>query len=161
MIITGAPDRDAPDHLEHLLHRRRLPDDRLLQVVERRHHRGGQLHRLACLQRILDHRPQFVAQRLLAQKLVRAELHRLDHRVGRRKAGIEHHQRVGIGLTDAPEQFHAGHRLDVEIEQHQIRLLLLKQRKPLLRIRRRQHAHVRNAQVLGHPLEKINVGIDG
>ena len=115
---------------------------------------------LARLQCALHHRPQFEGQRLLAQDIMRPALGGLDDLAGSRETGSEHHQRLRALAHHAVEQLHPIERLQLHGGHHHAHFGFLHHLEGVGGIVATQDAEVLRRQMLGGPLQEIQIGID-
>ena len=157
----GVAVRDAPDHLEHFLHGRRLADDAVLVLFDRQ----GRLELLRALHfgrrldRGIDDDLQIERQLLLAHEVEGAEAHRFDDALRGPEGADDDDQRVRIALAQPREQLEPAVRAEPHLRDGDERLLRTEQTEGFLRGLGGDDLHVVCAQLCLGPIEKIRIGI--
>ncbi len=86
---------------------------------------GDLLAQLTCFQRLLDDDREFVQIERLVDVIVRSETHGLDSGFENAKSGDHDHDDLAVCLFDALQNLQAVHAGQLDIEQHQLRGVVL------------------------------------
>ena len=139
-----------------------LPTMRVLMLLdgELRLEGGGRLHLRLRLERGIHDDLQIEGQRLFADEIERAQLHRLDDRLRGAEAAGENDDGIRVALPHFDQQLLAAEGRKMRLRDQEIGRFPAEDLVAFVGVRRGDDAGGRRGELVLHPLEKVRLGVN-